>query len=150
MSCHYSRKKANRILTTYAIVSRDAPTTIFLQNNTYRINDNSAFGDCARTRRPTHRGIEIREHFYLSTGAGQVTMSDLLYPPIFSLVQKIHASINAEPQVSQNKHNNKTNSQLLHVAGYYYNYIVSNIQLDMFSSKINTRFLILCGCPLKM
>ena len=46
-------------------------------------------------------------------------MSDLLVRQFFHL-SKNHAPINAEPQVSQNKHNNKTNSQLLHVAGYYY------------------------------
>ena len=46
-------------------------------------------------------------------------MSDWLVRQFFHLSKK-HASFNAEPQVSQNKHNNTTASQLLHVAGYYY------------------------------
>ena len=51
----------------------------------------------------------------------------LTCPPIFSLV-KNHASINTEPQVSQNKHNNNAIRQLLHVASYYYLLSQSNTQ----------------------
>ena len=66
-----------------------------------------------------YAGIEIRKHFYLSVG--QVTLHvRLTCPTIFFHLSKNHASINAEPQVLQNKHNNKTISKLLHVAGYYY------------------------------
>ena len=55
----------------------------------------------------------------IDLSAGQVTMSDWLVRKFFHL-SKNHALINAEPHVSQNKHDNKTISQLFHVAGYYY------------------------------
>ena len=62
--------------------------------------------------------IEIRKMLYMSTG--QVTMSDLLVHQFVSLVQGIVHRSMQNYNFCKNKHNDKTNSQPLRAAGYYY------------------------------